>query len=211
MEMQQRQRQTAYKVPISALLNNQYVEQQGFEPNYLKINDKQVSRVNLLAVVIDKQVSSSLATLTLDDSTGIIQVRYFNDDVKKAADINLGDTVLLIGKPRKFNDQIFLAAEITRKTNPAWMKIRKIELKKEFNIESDSNGQQQKEAKQQMNSYNGKILDFIKEKDNGSGVDIDEIISNSGLKENEAREAIVELVKLGEIYEPRPNKIRILG
>ena len=108
METQQRQRQTAYKIPINELLNNLYIEQQGWDPNYIQIKDKHVSRINLMATVVDKQVSSTLATLTLDDSTGIIQARYFNDDVKKIADINTGDAILIIGRPRKFNDQIFI-------------------------------------------------------------------------------------------------------
>lgn len=211
METQQRQRQTAYKIPINELLNNQYIEQQGWDPNYIQIKDKHVSRINLMATVVDKQVSSTLATLTLDDSTGIIQARYFNDDVKKIADINTGDAILIIGRPRKFNDQIFITAEISKKINSLWMKIRRIELKKEFNIEIANNGQQQKESKQQMNIHTEKFLELIKEKDDGTGADIDYVITSSGLKESEAQEVIVELIKLGEVYEPKPNKIRILG
>ena len=121
METQQRQRQTAYKVPIKELSNNPYVEQEGWDPDYVQINGKNVSRINIMAVVIDKQVSGSLATLTLDDSTGIIQARYFNDDVRKVSEINTGDTILMIGKPRKFNDQVFITVEISRKINPAWI------------------------------------------------------------------------------------------
>lgn len=210
METQQRQRQTAYKIPINELLNNPYIEQQGWDPNYIQIKDKHVSRINLMATVVDKQVSSTLATLTLDDSTGIIQARYFNDDVKKIADINTGDAILIIGRPRKFNDQIFITAEISKKINSLWMKIRRIELKKEFNIEIADNGQQQKESKQQMNIHTEKFLELIREKDDGTGADIDYVIASSGLKESEAQEVIVELIKLGEVYEPKPNKIRIL-
>ena len=164
METQQRQRQTAYKIPINELLNNLYIEQQGWDPNYIQIKDKHVSRINLMATVVDKQVSSTLATLTLDDSTGIIQARYFNDDVKKIADINTGDAILIIGRPRKFNDQIFITAEISKKINSLWMKIRRIELKKEFNIEIANNGQQQKESKQQMNIHTEKFFELIKKK-----------------------------------------------
>lgn len=211
METQQRQRQTAYKIPINELLNNPYIEQQGWDPNYIQIKDKHVSRINLMATVVDKQVSSTLATLTLDDSTGIIQARYFNDDVKKIADISTGDAILIIGRPRRFNDQIFITAEISKKINSLWMKIRRIELKKEFNIEIADNGQQQKESKQQMNIHTEKFLELIREKDDGTGADIDYVITSSGLKESEAQEVIVELIKLGEVYEPKPNKIRILG
>ncbi len=211
METQQRQRQTAYKVPIKELSNNPYVEQEGWDPDYVQINGKNVSRINIMAVVIDKQVSGSLATLTLDDSTGIIQARYFNDDVRKVSEINTGDTILMIGKPRKFNDQVFITVEISRKINPAWMKIRRIELEKEFKTVLADNGQKHKESKQQMNTHSEKFLDMIKEMDSGAGVDMDDLVSSSGLRDEEAREVIVELIKLGEIYEPKPNKIRILG
>ena len=211
MEIQQRQRQTAFKVPIRELSSNPYIEQEGWDPDYVQINDKHVSRVNIMAVVIDKQVSGNLATLTLDDSTGIIQTRYFNDDVRKVSEINTGDTILIIGKPRKFNNQVFITAEISRKINPAWMKIRKIELEKEFKISAADNGQNHKESKQQMNAHSEKFLEMIKEMDGGTGVDMDELVSLSGLREEEARDVLVELIKLGEIYEPRPNKIRILG
>ncbi|MBS3151030.1 hypothetical protein J4443_01475 [Candidatus Woesearchaeota archaeon] len=215
MEIQQRQ--VAYKFPINALLSNQYVEQEGWNPNYLQIDNKQVSRVNLIAIVIDKQVSGSLATLVLDDSTGIIQARLFNEDVKKVAGINIGDTVLIIARPRVFNDQKFLAIEIARKVNPVWTMVRKLELQKKFDITAPSdqhnqhNDTKQAQDLKQRNQYNEKFLGLIKENDDGSGADIDKIISLSGLKEGEAQEIIVELIKLGEVYEPRPNKIKILG
>ncbi len=213
MEIQQRQ--VAYKVPINALLNNQYVEQEGWNPNYLQINNRQVSRVNLIAIVIDKQISGSLATLVLDDSTGVIQARLFNEDVKKVADISVGDTVLIIGRPRTFNDQKFITIEISRKINPVWARIRKIELQKEFDMLAQSNQhndiKQAQEIKSQLNQHNGRFLELIKENDSGNGADIDKVISLSNLKESEAQEIILELIKLGEIYEPRPNKIKILG
>lgn len=215
MEIQQRQ--VAYKVPINALLSNQYIEQEGWNPNYIQINGKQVSRINLVAIVVDKQASSSLATLVLDDSTGVIQAKSFNEDVRKVADINIGDTVLIIGRPRKFNDQKFITIEISRKINPAWAKVRKLELQKEFNMSSTSqqgnhgSSIQSQETKQQLNQYNEKFLELIKENDDGNGADMDKIISSSNLKESEAHEIILELIKLGEIYEPKPNKIKILG
>ena len=209
MENQQFQRQIAYKVPINQILRNQYIEQEGWNPNYIQINNKQVSRVNLIATVIDKQVSSSLATLVLDDSTGIIQARSFNEDIKKVTGINIGDTVLIIGRPRKFNDQIFITIEISKKIDALWSKVRKIELQKEFGLID----KQSAEIKSQPNHNieNEKILELIKENDDGNGVDIDQIILSSGLDESEAHEVISELIKQGEIYEPKPNKIKILG
>lgn len=208
MEIQQRQ--VAYKVPINAILNNEYIEQEGWNPNYIQINGKQVSRINLVATVIDKQNTGSLATLVLDDSTGVIQAKLFNEDVKKIENINVGDTVLIVGRPRKFNDQKFITIEISKKIDSAWAKIRRLELQKEFNLFSQQH-QEVQESKQQFNQYGAKFLELIKENDNGGGADVDKIISSSNLKEGEAQEIITELIKLGEIYEPKPNKIKILG
>ena len=211
--MESKQRQVAYKVPISAILNNPYIEQEGWNPNYVQVNGRQISRINLVATVIDKQNTGSLATLVLDDSTGVIQARLFNEDVKKIENISVGDTILIIGRPRKFNDQKFITIEISKKIDSVWAKIRKIELQKEFDLYSQ-NGEDKKEvqeSKQHLNQYGVKFLELIKENDNGSGADVDKIISSSNLKEEEAQEVLTELIKLGEIYEPRPNKVRILG
>ena len=211
--MESKQRQVAYKVPISAILNNPYIEQEGWNPNYVHVNGRQISRINLIATVIDKQNTGSLATLVLDDSTGVIQARLFNEDVKKIENISVGDTILIIGRPRKFNDQKFITIEISKKIDSVWAKIRKIELQKEFDLYSQ-NGEDKKEvqeSKQHLNQYGVKFLELIKENDNGSGADVDKIISSSNLKEEEAQEVLTELIKLGEIYEPRPNKVRILG
>jgi len=58
---------------------------------------------------------------------------------------------------------------------------------------------------------NEKILNLIKDKDLGDGADVNEIINSSGLNESNAQTTISELIKLGEIYEPKPNKLKILG
>ena len=211
MENQQtqeiQQRQVAYKVPISSLLNNPYVEQSGWNPDYIKVSDKQVSRINLIATVIEKQVTESLATLTLDDSTGTLKARAFNQDIRKVHDINIGDPVLVIGKPRKFNESLFLNLEIIKKIDPLWTKVRQLELNKEFNL-SENIPEVQNIP---LNVYNEKILNLIKDKDLGDGADVNEIINSSGLNESNAQTTISELIKLGEIYEPKPNKLKILG
>jgi len=201
------QRQVAYKMPISMLLNNQYIEQSGWNPDYIQVNERQVSRINLIATVIDKQIAESFATITLDDSTGTIKARAFNQDVRKIHDINIGDPVLAIGKPRKFNESLFLNLEIIKKLDPLWTKVRQLELKQEFNLSENISNP----FTIPLNTYNEKILNLIKDKDLGDGADVNEVINSSGLNEKQTEEIISELIKLGEIYEPKPNKIKILG
>jgi|SRR3989344_5568958 len=202
------QRQVAYKVPIAAIIKSQYVEQEGWNPNYLEIKGRHVSRINLIAVVIDKQVSDSLATMTLDDSTGVMQAKVFNEDTKKIISINIGDPVLIIGKPRKYNEQMFLALEIVRKVDPLWIKIRRKELEKEFDF--DEKKPSKEASSPYLNRSGEKILELIKSLDADNGADINEVISKSNMQESEAVQVIKELIKLGEIYEPQPNRIKIL-
>jgi RPA family protein len=205
------QRQVAHKVPIGEILRNQYVEQQGWNPNYLQINDKQVSRVNLVATVIDKQTTETLSTLTLDDSTGVIQARAFNEDTKKVLNVNIGDPVLLIGRPRKYNEQTFLNIEIIKKVDSLWTKVRKQELESNFNMNKVETSPSTESPKVSMNQEGEKLLNLIKSLDSDTGADLNEVISQSGLQEPEAEALIQELIKLGEIYEPQPNKVKILG
>ena len=130
-EQQIQPRQTAFKVLISDLINGNYVQQEGWQPNYVQVGDKQISRINLMTAVIDKQASESLITITLDDGSGNITAKCFNEDTKKLQDINIGDFVLIIGKLRKYNEQLFIAVEIAKKVDPVWGKVRKIELPQE--------------------------------------------------------------------------------
>jgi RPA family protein len=218
-EQESQARQVAYKVPIVSLLKNEFIQQEGWNPNYIKINENQVSRINLIATVIDKQATESLITLTLDDSTSTIQARAFNEDVKKATDINIGDPILLIGRPRKYNEQIFVTIEVIKKVDPLWTKVRKLELQKNFNLNpveettviQETPTPPVETAGSSLNESGDKILNLIKDLDDGDGADLNQVILKSGLTESQAQPVIEELIKLGEVYEPKPSKIKILG
>ena len=47
-------RQTAYKIRIKDILSSRYIKTEGFNPNYLEINGQEVSRVNILGVIVQK-------------------------------------------------------------------------------------------------------------------------------------------------------------
>src|SRR3989339_833914 len=126
-------RQVAYKVYISDILNNTYVVQQGeWEPNYVDVAGKKVSRVNIIANVIDKQDTERLSSAVIDDGSGTISARCFNENTKILRNIVVGDTILVVGKPRMNNNEMFIVVEIARKLeNSLWLQARKKELEKE--------------------------------------------------------------------------------
>lgn len=208
-EETQQLRQVAYKIPIVALLKNPFVQQSGWLPSYVLINGKQISRINIIATIIDMHTTEALSTITLDDSTGIIQAKAFNEDLRKVTSLQVGDSILLIGKPRKYNEQLFLTIEIIKKIDPLWTKIRKKELQSEFEFE-EAPPQPPQQDPSILIKFGEKLLTLIKELDSGDGADINLIISKSGIKESEVQQAINELIKLGEIYEPKANKVKLL-
>ena len=54
-ETKVQKRQVAYKVRINELLKGRYIRGEGeWAPNYIEAGDKQVSRANILAVVVSK-------------------------------------------------------------------------------------------------------------------------------------------------------------
>ena len=199
-----KERQIAYKVKINDLFKGNYVIQGGWDPNYIELNDLKISRVNIIAAVVDKKVTDNLAAISIDDGTATIVGKSFNEEVKKINDINVGDVVLLIGRPRKYNEELFISIEIIKTVDPTWAKVRKLELEKEIKEITPKS----LEVEQREESPRQKIIAILKKMDNSDGVDISEVLNRANIENGE--ELIDELVKDGEIYENKPGKIRAL-
>ena len=94
--MENKQRQIAYKVRVSEILKGEYIKKEGWEPNYVIIGGDNVSRINILAIIIAKTDNSENVEILIDDKTGKISVRTFN--APHIFDgVNIGDVVLLVG------------------------------------------------------------------------------------------------------------------
>jgi len=220
-QQEMQQRQVAYKVRIGDLVNGEYIEQEGWQPNYIKVGDKQISRVNVIASVIDKEIGASLGTLTLDDGSGNIQIKAFKEESAELNSLEIGNVVIVIGRPRKYGNQFFISYEIVKKLDPLWAKVRQNELGIEPTtivsnpVEPQLNSVQEgtiKEEKVVDDNYDNKrkILGSIRTIDNGEGAEIEGVIVNSGLDKKEAEEIVQELIKAGEIYENVAGKVKLL-
>ena len=200
-----KERQIAYKVRISDLFKGNYVIQGGWDPNYIELNDLKVSRVNIIAAVVDKQLTDNLATVSIDDGSATIVGKSFNEEIKKIKDINIGDVVLLIGRPRRYNDELFISIEIIKKVDPLWAKVRILELEKEV---KEVTQKVELKIEHKEESPRQKIIKLVRGMDNSDGVDVSEVLNKVNIENGE--ELIDELVKEGEIYENKPGKIRAL-
>lgn len=198
-------RNTAYKFRIGAILS----AKQNIEAERLKsveIADRHVVRVNVIANVTDKYIQDGekkFGSITLDDATGQIKVKTFGDDVDSFfAQLNQGDTIMVIGMLRVWNSEIYITPEIIKKKDPSFLLIRKLEVDAE---------EVKTENKAELSALKDKILSMIKEAEKDGGIDIDKIILDLKEKPDNINNEIKKLLEDGIAYEPRPGKIRYLG
>ena len=196
-------RQTAYKIWIGTLMKGKII-QENERYTSVQIGTKKISRVNLIANVIDKYSDENkpYVSITLDDSTGQIRVKAFADFTNILSDVNVGDTVLIIGMIRVFNNEIYVSPEIVRIVEPKWGLVRKLELLKEY-------GKFESETKTPVDGKSGRerVLEMLK--NNPTGMDIDKIIMTlHDIDVSEINNIILGLISDGLIYEPMPGKLR---
>lgn len=208
MPDEQFKRNVAYKLRIGdLLLGKPIINEERF--SFLELADKKIVRVNVVGNIVDKYESSGETRylfLMLDDGSGQIRLKIFGDDVVKFKDFNQGDTVVVIGVLRHWNNETYLQPEIVKSQDPKYLLIRKLELEKERSSNSVV------PEKSQIIALRDKLLERIKGSEEDGGIEIDKLIieireSSPDLINSE----IKKLIEDGVIFEPRPGKIRYLG
>src|SRR3989344_2270119 len=104
MEDTIRQRQIAYKVKLSDIALNSLIKQEGWNPNYILLGDKKVSRVNIIGAVISA-TSSEQDYIIIDDGNANIIIRKFETQDIDLMKYDIGNLINVIGKIREFNNE----------------------------------------------------------------------------------------------------------
>ncbi len=233
-------RQVAHKVWVSQLTNGSFTHTQGeFVPNYIDVNGKQISRVNIIATVTDIYVNedSSYASVTVDDNSGVIRIKSFKEDTQILAPLKGGDNVMIVGRVRDYQGEIYLSPEIVKKQdNLNWEVARKFELLKLYGKPSDqqkqtpvqqdvnlnqNNNQQpginQQQLEQQKTTPKNPIIEEKRQKiisiistNDESGCDLLKIKTETNIEEFEAENIIKALLLEGEIYENKPGYYKVI-
>ena len=210
-------RLVAYKAWIRDIVTAPYVQQAGWEPNYIELAGVRVSRVNLLASVVGKFVSEdgNYATITLDDGTETIRSKAFGPDVIKLKDTRIGSLVRFIGKIKNYNEETYLAPEIVREVeDPNWIIVRQLELglprTEQKKIVKMIPTEVAEEVIEEEGGINRTTLEIIKKLDKGQGADMTQVIKKMDLDESEAKNVLVGLLKAGECFEPLKGKLKVL-
>ena len=211
-EEQQFKRHVAYKLRIGdILIGKPIMNEERF--SFLELGEKEIVRINVIGNIVDRYESGEergegrkYVFLTLDDGSGQIRLKVFGDDYEKFKDIVQGQTVVVIGVLRNWNNETYISPEIIRQTDPRYLLLRKLETEKDKALNA------RPIEKAQIVAIKDKILELVKNSEENSGIEIDEISK----KFHEIPEAIInqeiqKLLEEGIAFEPRPGKIRWLG
>ncbi|MEK6891058.1 MAG: OB-fold nucleic acid binding domain-containing protein [Nanoarchaeota archaeon] len=196
-------RQVAYKLKIGEIfLGKPIIDNDRFMG--MEIENKQVSRVNIVANIVEKYSSAEkkYVSLTIDDASGQIRIKIFGDDVDKFIDLTQGDTVLVIGLLRQYNDEMYINPEIIKKQDSRYLLVRKLEFEKQPIKIVDN---------KIVIEVSDQIITKIKEAE-PDGISNEKLIIDlktfsADIINNEIKKALEQ----GVIYEPRPGMLRYLG
>jgi RPA family protein len=224
-------RQTAYIVGLDEVDSSEYIVSEGeWDPNYLLIRGFKVSRVSIIGVIIAvEHEAEKIRSFTIDDGRSSIVVRVFESE--KIPSLEIGDIVLVIGRPRIFNGEKYLVPEIVKEIKDAgWIEVRKKDLerlagkdiikktpKKEEEViqepqksydKTDENMVVEEIASEEEMSEADEIISLIRKFDFGNGADIEELIKHS--KSKNAEKLIMSLLAEGEIFEIKAGRVKVL-
>ncbi|MFT4343767.1 MAG: OB-fold nucleic acid binding domain-containing protein [Candidatus Woesearchaeota archaeon] len=215
------ERQTAKICAISELQTGTYVKQEGWDPNYIKTRKGEaISRVNLVGVVVT--VPESTQSVFIDDGTGRIEIRTYEND-SLFTGLTIGDIVIVIGRPREYNGDIFVNAESIRKiTNKGWLEYRKKEIQLKnilmpdvAEVKSDipetiatpsTSAVSSEEVSDDELDEVDRVLVKVKELDTGTGCELQQLYEILP----EAEGIMNRLLSNGDVYEISPGKVKVL-
>ncbi len=171
------QRQPATHIWITELTSGNFIQQDD-APSAVVLQGKTIQRARLYGTVV------STNELVIDDGTGSVPIRTFD----KTFDAQIGDTVLVIGMPRVYEQQLYILGEIVKKVDSKWLELRERQHPKRID-------------------QRAQVIEAVKNLDTGNGADYNEVTSKLG---RNAEELIVHLLAIGELFETRPGKLKVL-
>ncbi|MEW5897107.1 MAG: hypothetical protein AB1668_05415 [Nanoarchaeota archaeon] len=223
-------RRPAAKTAIKELFLGEYVlGNEEITSHIITETGEKIFRLNIMATIVNKEKIGTITNFLIDDGSEKIILRLFEEN-KDAEKMNIGDVILVIGRPRTFNNEKYISPEIIKKINPLWLKVRFMEISKKSIYARDKEElieevrpeiieqeiEPQKEEininKENINKENyfpfQKICRLISELDKGEGVFIEEIIEKSPFQGTE--EIIGKMLEKGDLFQNLPGRVRIL-
>lgn len=199
-------RHIAFKLRIGDVLSGKSI-MEGERFSRLELDGKNIARVNVIGNIIEKYDSEGekkYSFITLDDGSGQIKLKSFGDDVEKLKNIIQGQTILVIGMLRNFNNETYISPEIIREKDPKYLLVRKIEAEKSRAQNSEPI------AVEQIIAVKDRILGAIK--NSKEGIETDKLIMDlRDISPEIIKQEIQKFLEEGIAFEPRPGIVRYLG
>ncbi len=231
------------KVLASEIVNGKYFagSKESMKPSYVVTSfGQKISRVNLIGTVTEKFVSEDgrYAAVVLDDGSGVVRVKNFGEGVRMIDSVEVGDCIVVVGKVREYNGEVYVNGDIVKKLDSAnYESLRKLEVLNRIIDEKRIAGQikilanQMREdelkvyvknnfgfdeeslktileSKSEEKDYKPTVMSIIEKLDSGSGVEVKRIFEVAVLEENMVERAINELLESGDLFEPIPGMLR---
>ena len=195
-------RQVAYKLKIGDIFKGKKILD-GERFSFLELGDRKIVRVNIVANVVERFASGEkqYVSLTIDDASGQIRIKVFGEDVARFQEITQGDTIVLIGLLRNYNDEVYITPEIMKKQDPRYLLVRKLEFEKQ-QVKAPDN--------KILLALADQIVNKIKEAE-PEGISQEKLILDLKDEPNLINQEVKKALEQGIIYEPRPGMLRYLG
>jgi len=197
---------------------------------FLNYRGLQINRVRIMGTVVSKFTAEDrkYGFFILDDGTETIRVRSFEDSLDLISKTEIGDIVDVIGRVRKYEDELYVIPEIVKKIeDPNFEILRKAELGLQDKKLPKAEAQQpaaEKSFTQEIvvevaeetiemvtpESPKKKIVDLIIRLDKGEGVEVSRLVEESKLESDIVENVLTDLSNEGELFEPRPGKVKLL-
>ena len=215
LQENQYRREVAQKFSAGEVLKGEFAET-GDGALAMSIGGRPVRRVNMLAVVVDKDSaeSQSYKSLVVDDGTAQIRIRFFDTDAPLFEKLEVGDFAIIVGKPRRYGSEVYITPEILKPLNNVkWAEVRKLELALRQGQTAPSKIAGEVAAvEEELSDAVGKdklqVYKIVKELDAGRGADLSEVALKSGL--GNAESVIREMLKNGDLFEVLPGRLKVL-
>lgn len=170
----------ARHVYVGELLAGRFVESESSSGSIVLPDGDSVSKVRIYGIVVSDE-------LVVDDGTGSILARSFD----KSFSVQIGAPVLIIGRPRIYNGSWYVVAEVVKVIDSKWM---------EWARKKNPPKLVEKPAAQSP-------LDVVRSLDAGDGADYNDVVSRLGAG---GEEAVVHMLAMGELFEIRPGRLKVL-
>lgn len=209
MPDEQFKRNIAFKVRIGDLLMAKPVIDSSENFSFLELGEKRIVRVNIAGNIVEKferEGDKIYSFFTLDDGSGQIKLKVFGEDAKKFGKVEQGQTIIVIGLLRYWNNELYINPEIMKEQDIKYLLLRKMELEKEREKSVKSLG------REEIIAVKDRILGAIKNAEEIGGMELDKMImSMPDISPAIINQEIQKFLEEGIIFEPRPGKVRYLG